>query len=100
MKNTLLKVNNINKSYGKIKAVDDVSFEVFSGEILGLLGPNGAGKTTIIRMIMDILEPDSGEISFLGDKLNKKKMGYLPEARGLYEETKVMDRIQFYILQI
>jgi ABC-2 type transport system ATP-binding protein len=53
-------VSSLRKSFGKVKAVQDVSFEVFPGEIFGLLGPNGAGKTTSIRMMLDIFEPDSG----------------------------------------
>ncbi|MGB7874763.1 MAG: ATP-binding cassette domain-containing protein, partial [Anaerolineales bacterium] len=55
-----LEVKNISKSYAKVQAVDNLSFEVRSGEIFGLLGPNGAGKTTSIRMILDIIKPDGG----------------------------------------
>ena len=96
----ILQVKKINKSYRDLKAVDNVSFEVCPGEILGLLGPNGAGKTSIIRMIMDILEPDSGEIIFNGvrgtGRPDKKQMGYLPEERGIYGETKVMETILYF----
>lgn len=97
MDNYLLKVNEVSKSFGEKRAVDKVSFEVFPGEILGLLGPNGAGKTTIIRMIMGIIAPDSGEILFSGvEKINKKKLGYLPEERGIYEQTKVLETIVYF----
>jgi len=57
---------NISKSFGAVKAVRNVSFEVEPGEIFGLLGPNGAGKTTSIRIILDIFKPDSGSVSILG----------------------------------
>lgn len=108
MENQLLEVKEIDKSYRDLKAVDQVSFEVYTGEILGLLGPNGAGKTTIIRMIMGILEPDSGSIFFhekSGFKkereresglLDKKQMGYLPEERGIYGETKLLETILYF----
>ena len=60
----VLKVENVIKNYAAEKAVDEVSFDLYDGEILGLLGPNGAGKTTIIRMILNIIAPDNGKISF------------------------------------
>jgi len=80
-------VTHLSKSFGSVRAVEDVSFEVYPGEIFGLLGPNGAGKTTTIRMILDIFRPDGGETSILGGKLDekkKKRIGYMPEERGLY----------------
>lgn len=82
-------VRNIGKSFGEIVAVDDVSFSLYEGEILGLLGPNGAGKTTTIRMLLDIFKPDHGEIEVLGglmDEEKKDRIGYLPEERGLYQD--------------
>ena len=97
MKDKLLKVTDISKSYRNVNAVNTVSFEVFPGEVLGLLGPNGAGKTSIIRMIMGILKPDSGEISFDGQTdIDKKQLGYLPEERGIYSETKLLDTILYF----
>ncbi len=94
---SILKVNNIYKSFDAVKAVDDVSFEVFPGEILGLLGPNGAGKTTVIRMIMGIFAPDAGEIELYSDlAIDKTKIGYLPEERGIYDDTKVLDTILYF----
>jgi len=84
-----ISVSNITKRFGETLAVDDLSFDVQPGEIFGLLGPNGAGKTTSIRMILDIFEPDSGEISVLGGPMTEEKknhIGYLPEERGLYQD--------------
>jgi len=86
---SIIDVNNISKRFGDVQAVDQLSFEVHPGEIFGLLGPNGAGKTTSIRMILDIFEPDSGEIEILGGAMTEEKknqIGYLPEERGLYQE--------------
>jgi len=85
----IVNFSNINKRFGQTQAVDNLSFEVRAGEIFGLLGPNGAGKTTSIRMILDIFEPDSGEISVLGgpmEEQKKNRIGYLPEERGLYQD--------------
>jgi ABC-2 type transport system ATP-binding protein len=86
---SIINASHISKRFGKTQAVDDLSFEVNPGEIFGLLGPNGAGKTTSIRMILDIFEPDSGEISVFGGPMNEEKknrIGYLPEERGLYQD--------------
>ncbi len=86
---SIINASNITKRFGETQAVNDLSFEVEPGEIFGLLGPNGAGKTTTIRMILDIFEPDSGEISVLGGPMNEEKknhIGYLPEERGLYQD--------------
>jgi ABC-2 type transport system ATP-binding protein len=63
----MLKVDRLSKSFGTIRAVDSVSFEVRAGEIYGLLGPNGAGKTTTISMISGLLKPDAGEVSVAGE---------------------------------
>ncbi len=95
----LLEVEHINKTYGSFKAVDDVSFKVEAGKIYGMLGPNGAGKTTTIRMIMNILVPDSGQINLFGlpiTEKSKNKIGYLPEERGLYQKMKVYDLLLFF----
>ena len=93
----IMDVNNISKDFADKKAVDDVSFEVSSGEILGLLGPNGAGKTTIIRMILDIIAPDTGNINFMGfSEEEKDEFGYLPEERGIYRDTGVLDTIMYF----
>lgn len=91
-----VEVNRIIKSYADKVAVDDLSFSVARNEIFGLIGPNGAGKTTAIRMMMDIIKPDSGQIAILGEKLSessKNKLGYLPEEKGLYRKLSVIDSI-------
>lgn len=85
-------VNNLVKSFGSMRAVDDVSFSVEPGEIFGLLGPNGAGKTTTLRIILDIFKADSGTVSILGGAMTEEKknrIGYLPEERGLYQDISV-----------
>jgi ABC-2 type transport system ATP-binding protein len=93
-----VEVNHVSKSYADKTAVSDLSFTVSQGEIFGLIGPNGAGKTTTIRMMMDIIKPDSGEVKILGKKLDeatKNSLGYLPEERGLYKKLRVMDSIKY-----
>ncbi len=91
---SILDVSHISKSYGDHKAVDDISFSLEKGSVYGILGPNGAGKTTTIRMVMNIIIPDSGDINLFGQKLSedlKNRIGYLPEERGLYPKMKVID---------
>ncbi|SRR6266498_1355955 len=91
-------VCNICKKYGDFVAVDDLSFRIEPGKIYGLLGPNGAGKTSTLRMILGILEPDSGQISIFGEALgqsHKDVFGYLPEERGLYRKMKVLEHLVF-----
>jgi ABC-2 type transport system ATP-binding protein len=92
----IVDISHINKSYATKQAVKDISFQVDGGEIFGLIGPNGAGKTTTIRMMMDIIKPDSGTITVFGEKLGeatKNRLGYLPEERGLYRKLTVIDSI-------
>ena len=92
-------INGLTKSYGPQKAVDNISFEVKTGEILGFLGPNGAGKTTTMKMITQYLEPDHGDISINGQTIKtastKSNIGYLPEHNPLYLEMPVMDYLAF-----
>jgi ABC-2 type transport system ATP-binding protein len=93
-----LVATGLQKSYGSRKVVKDVSLAVQSGEVVGLLGPNGAGKTTSIRMTMDIIGPDSGEVLILGaktDKAMRNRIGYMPEERGLYMKMVVEDLLVF-----
>jgi ABC-2 type transport system ATP-binding protein len=92
----VVEVSRISKSFADKVAVNDLSFAVEAGEVFGLIGPNGAGKTTTIRMLMDIIKPDLGEITILDEKLSeasKNNLGYLPEERGLYRKLKVIDSI-------
>lgn len=94
----ILEVNNINKTFVRLKAVDNLSFSIEEGTVFGLLGPNGAGKTTTIRMIMNIIIPDSGSISVLGSSNiadANQIIGYLPEERGIYRKMKVFEVLLF-----
>jgi ABC-2 type transport system ATP-binding protein len=91
-------IQNVSKSYGSVKALHDVSFDVYPGEVFGLLGPNGAGKTTTIRIMMDIFKPDSGQVSLFGgamDPAKKRRIGYMPEERGLYKDLKLEPTLIF-----
>ena len=93
-----LKIENISKRFQGKFALDDVSLEIYNGEIFGLLGPNGAGKTTLIRIINQIIQPDSGTIYFDKEPLKQRHLesiGYLPEERGLYRSMKVLDHLVF-----
>lgn len=95
----MLKVENITKYYGDIKAVDGISFTVEKGEIFGLLGVNGAGKTTTFRMIMNLIEPTSGKITFNGKKIDYEitdKIGFLTEERSLLTKMTVKEQILYY----
>ena len=96
--NPTISISNISKRFGDVRAVRDVSFDVYPGEIFGLLGPNGAGKTTSIRMMLDIFNSDSGQISVFGgplDEAKKNRIGYLPEERGLYKDLKLEPTLIF-----
>jgi ABC-2 type transport system ATP-binding protein len=93
-----ISVSSISKSYGTFKAVNDLTFEVRHGEIFALLGPNGAGKSTTIRMILDIIRPDTGSIQVFGAPLNdvtKDRIGYLPEERGLYKSVPLIEMLTY-----
>lgn len=93
-----VEISNVSKSFNGQTVVKDISFEIEPGEIFGLIGPNGAGKTTIIRMLLDIIRPDSGKISILGSgrpEETKDIIGYLPEERGLYRRLTVMDSLLY-----
>ena len=96
---TTLRLENISKTFGKLEAVKVLSLTVNPGTMYGFLGPNGAGKTTTLRMIMEIILPDSGEIYIL-DQPNsldlRNRVGYLPEERGLYRRMKIHDSLAFF----
>ncbi len=94
-----LKVENLTKSFDSKKVLDNISFSVKKDEVFGLLGPNGAGKTTMIRVILDILKSDHGEIKIFGKSFSEKikeMIGYLPEESGLYKKIKVFDCIKYF----
>ena len=93
-----LVVENLCKSYGGVQAVNDLSFSLGSGEILGLIGPNGAGKSSTIKMILDFIKPNAGQISVLGGQMSeaiKDRIGYLPEEKGLYRNLTAMEQILY-----
>jgi len=93
-----VEILHVYKSFGGKEVVKDVSFTLKQGEVFGLVGPNGAGKTTTIRMLMDIIKPDSGEIRVFGQPLGeetKNRIGYLPEERGLYRKMRVSDSLVY-----
>jgi ABC-2 type transport system ATP-binding protein len=95
-------VSHVSKSFGALKAVDDVSFTVERGEIFALLGPNGAGKTTTIRLMLDIFKPESGQVTILGGKMDeakKDRIGYMPEERGLYQDIP-LERVLVYLASL
>ena len=98
----MIKVSNLHKSFGKVKAVRGISFEVRDGEITGLLGPNGAGKTTTLRMLYSLLPPDEGEIRIDGldptrDAMAiKHTLGVVPDSRGLYTRMSARENISYY----
>jgi ABC-2 type transport system ATP-binding protein len=99
---SLLRVERLSKTFGTIRAVDSVSFEVRPGEIYGLLGPNGAGKTTSISMISGLLKPDAGEV-FVGGKpfwsdpqAAKRIMGVVPQELAIYEELTGRENLEFW----
>lgn len=98
----MIKVTNLHKSFGDVKAVRGISFEVRDGEITGLLGPNGAGKTTTLRMLYSLLPPDEGEIRIDGldptkDAMAiKQTLGVVPDSRGLYTRLTARENIAYY----
>jgi ABC-2 type transport system ATP-binding protein len=94
MNSPLLEVRSIKKEFESVTAVDGLSFDVRKGEIFALLGPNGAGKTTVVRMLLNILQPDEGTIRYCIDGkastiVPREHVGYLPEERGLYREIPI-----------
>jgi len=98
----MIKVKNLHKSFGKVKAVRGISFAVRDGEITGLLGPNGAGKTTTLRMLYSLLPPDEGEIRIDGldptkDAMAiKRTLGVVPDSRGLYVRMSARENVAYY----
>ena len=94
-----LVLEHVTKSFGDFTAVGDLSLQVRPGRVFGLIGPNGAGKTTTIRMIVNIIAPDSGSIQLFGQQMTaalQDRIGYLPEERGLYKRMKVGEQLRFF----
>ncbi len=98
----MIEVRNLHKSFGAVKAVEDVSFSARDGEITGLLGPNGAGKTTTLRMLYTLMKPERGRvlvdgIDAAGDPLGvRRALGVLPDARGLYKRLTARENIEYF----
>jgi len=95
---TTVSVQHLYKSYNGEAAVKDVTFSVDPGEILGLIGPNGAGKSSTVKIILDFMKPDSGEVEIFGQPMSgatKNRIGYLPEDKGLYKDLTANDCILY-----
>jgi ABC-2 type transport system ATP-binding protein len=92
-------IDRVSKTFGEVRALDDISLEINPGEVFGFLGANGAGKTTAMRIVLDILRPDSGTVSWAGrpnTEVSRNTWGYLPEERGLYARMTVLDQLVFF----
>jgi ABC-2 type transport system ATP-binding protein len=99
MRMEVLEVNHLVKSYSGKTAVNDLSFSVVSGETLGLIGPNGAGKSSTVKMILDLIRPDSGKVDIFGHPMNedtKNLIGYLPDFQDVYVDVWKKTRIAKY----
>ena len=98
----MLKIKNLEKSYGKFKALDDLNLEIEKGEIFGFIGPNGAGKSTTMKIVTGLLSPDRGEVYVNGIdaiKANKKikdEIGYMPDFFGVYDNLKTWEYLEFF----
>ncbi|HLS13674.1 MAG TPA: ATP-binding cassette domain-containing protein [Beutenbergiaceae bacterium] len=93
---TLLEIDHLNKSYGQLRALTDMAFDVRGGEIFGFVGSNGAGKTTTMRIVLGVLGADSGQVRWDGRPLDlrvRRQVGYMPEERGLYPKMKVAEQL-------
>lgn len=98
----MLKIQDLNKSFGKVKALDNLSLEIKEGEFFGFVGPNGSGKTTSMKIIAGLINPDSGTVILDGtdalrdQKALKRKIGYMPDFFGVYDNLKVKEYLMFY----
>ena len=92
----MLELRGLSRRFGDVVALDDVSFSVPEGRIVGFVGPNGAGKTTAMRIVLGVLQADAGEVAWRGrpvDPLIRRRFGYMPEERGLYPKMRVLDQL-------
>lgn len=95
----IISIKNLNKTFGHQKVVDDFSIDVYEGDVFAFLGSNGSGKTTTFRCLLGIYAPTSGEVSILDKKYDSSlscKIGYLPEERGVYTKSKVIDVFNYF----
>ncbi|MBA2239859.1 MAG: ATP-binding cassette domain-containing protein [Solirubrobacterales bacterium] len=95
----MLELRRLSKRYGDAVALDQLSFEVAEGRLFGFVGPNGAGKTTAMRIVIGVLEPDSGEVRWRGsplDHASRARIGYMPEERGLYAKMRVAEQLTYF----
>jgi ABC-2 type transport system ATP-binding protein len=93
-----LEIDHLNKSYGSLRALRDMTFDVRAGEIFGFVGSNGAGKTTTMRIMLGVLAADSGHVRWNGVELDleaRRRVGYMPEERGLYPKMKVGEQLTY-----
>lgn len=93
---SIVEAISLTKHYARVKAVSDLSFSINQGEIFALLGPNGAGKSTTLRMLLDIIRPDSGEINYHMQGNLRAQIGYLPEERGLYPDLPLLRTLIYF----
>jgi ABC-2 type transport system ATP-binding protein len=94
----MLRIDSLSKRYGDVVALDNCSFEVDRGRMLGFLGPNGAGKTTAMRAVFGLVKPDAGTVTWNGSAIDdeaRRRFGYMPEQRGLYPRMKVADQVAY-----
>ncbi|HET9723828.1 MAG TPA: ATP-binding cassette domain-containing protein, partial [Actinomycetota bacterium] len=94
----MLELIGLTRRFGNVVALDDVSFAVAPGEMVGFVGPNGAGKTTAMRIVLGVLEADAGEVRWRGrpvDAQMRRRFGYMPEERGLYPKMRVLDHLVY-----
>jgi ABC-type uncharacterized transport system, ATPase component len=94
----MLELVELSKRFGEVTALEDVSFAVPEGSMVGFVGPNGAGKTTAMRIVLGVLEADSGQVRWRGqpvDAIARRRFGYMPEERGLYPKMRVADQLEY-----
>ncbi|HLQ60892.1 MAG TPA: ABC transporter ATP-binding protein [Candidatus Acidoferrales bacterium] len=100
MQEFAIDVQGVTKSFGRIKALDQVSLRVGTGEIYGLIGPNGSGKTTLIRMLIGLVAPDTGTVTVLGQRMPDvgilSSIGYMTQAAALYPDLSVLENVRFF----
>lgn len=100
--NSVISIRNLRKSYGGKKAVNNINFDVYEGEVLGLLGPNGAGKSTTINILSSVLKADGGDVKILGHDLNrdikqiKQQLGIVPQDLAIYEDISALKNVKFF----